>query len=221
MMLLCSHALSAQGNIPFAIDTNYKPQLSYLQSEWIGTYIGMDPNAKIAINVERTLSLNPDLSFTNETRGHIGHDTPSFTLKHEEGTYTYDSISCILTYNVCSDSTLDMMIYIGDGELHYVVNCYDTIPDNKPVYDEAAQFTPINQQTGERAWVLFDTQLTSMIDPNKPAVYTMTTCTPKPNALNSIEATQTTPEVYNIDGTRVTQANRGLHIINGKKYIIR
>lgn len=205
---------------PFEIDNTFQPTLQYMQKHWTGEYDGMENNSKMIVTINRSLTLNNDMTYINEVWGQVKNETGTVLLRHETGTYQYDTETRLLSYSVGCDSTIDINDYLQDEATEYTVNHYKEEGLEK-VNTEMAQFTAAATDD-QRQWVLFDPQLMSPVDPRQRAVYVMngepieTTIVPLARLhKDDLHAT------YQLNGMKTGSRRNGLHIVNGRMTIVR
>lgn len=171
LFLLIVTGANAQG-VPFVIDENFTPDLTYVQGTWSGEYVGLVPQMRSIINVKRTITLSDDMTYCSEMLCQRREGGDFLTLRYEKGEYSYDCQTKKLTYSVYCDSTLDLAAYLADPQADpkYIVGNYED--SNPETYSEQMSFTHPDSQD-KRFWVAFDHQLMSPQDPMRSAVYTM------------------------------------------------
>lgn len=174
LFFILSLAAIAQPGEPFPIDHSFVPDLSYLQKEWNGSFVGVDPMSRARLSITRTMVLYPDLTFSNVTVGTIQSNvgtSEEMLLKSEDGIYSYNDEIGVVSFVLSADSALDMNAYLRQSEIKYTTHVYDENSSDN-TYAENVQFT--YEENGARQWVMFDAKLGSDQQQGKPAVYVMT-----------------------------------------------
>lgn len=160
----------------FKVDSTYKPTASYVQNTWAGEYEGYDAAQEMTTKIKRKLVLNPNRTYVNTIEGILvstGKDEYT-AFEKEEGTYTYDVISGMVTYTVRYDSLIDYKTqkYTGYRKKHYY-SADGKNSDDKAIYKEKALFTKIGTDGTNRKWVTEDTYLQQLTDKNLDLYFTM------------------------------------------------
>lgn len=221
VLIICS-IISVFGAVgqprPYDIDSNFIPEVEYMQKKWCGNYDGVEPNSRKILSINRTLTLNVDSTYNNIVTGQIKNESEILLLKQEKGKYQYDQETQLVTYTVGFDSILDINRYLHDHEVIYESNNYQENGEERLI-SEKAQFTP-SLEDSSRKWVLFDQQLASPIDPRQPAVYVMTGEEIAPSFLQSVFTDKFSNEdCYDMSGRKIKNPVKGIYIRGGKKVI--
>ncbi len=175
---------------PFPIDRSFKPTLEFLQKTWEGSYWGVVPPERQRYHICRTLQLKADMTFTNKITIATDEESKATVLLQEKGKYTYDGAGT-LSYDVVSDSTVDMKAWMADGTETYTVHNY--ADGDEQNYIEQASFTYADGGQGDdsRLWVAFDQKFMSDQNQNMKAVYTMKAVKEEGTGISDITAGRT------------------------------
>ena len=136
------------------IDLSYHAPISELMGIWHGDYTGWDAKQKKTVSVRRELTLNPNGTYSNRIAGKmVDYGKNDYILfESEEGMYTYNVSSGIVTYTCHYDSLINFhdQSYTRYNKKHY----YDR---EVLTYSETALFT--TKKDGIRLWVTRDKNL--------------------------------------------------------------
>ena len=220
---LCALLAPAQPR-PFEIDPSFAPPLEFMQKSWTGQYDGLESNSKMILSLSRSLVLHADLTYLNEVTVHIKDHSGEVLLRHETGTYQYNSGTHAVIYTVDADSTLDINSLLKGEELTYAVGHYKQ-EGKTQTSTETAQFTYASSDD-TRQWVSFDPQLMSPIDPRQRAVYVMSGKEIETSAIHlpyKTSLSDVTP-VYDLSGCKMkvgSARSKGIYIVNGAKIVFK
>lgn len=156
------------------VDNSYVPSTSTIQTTWYGEYEGYDAEqskneggTEVYTKIRRTLSLNPNGTYTNEIWGVLkknGSNNSEFTqFEVEAGTYTYNASRGVVTYTVTYDSLINYQTRqkVGYSKKHYY-SADGKNSNDKKNYTEDAKFTKENNYG--RQWITKDTYLHTLTD---------------------------------------------------------
>lgn len=209
MVLYGVHAQPGGSETPYTVDNTFTATMDFLQMTWKGEYVGIDPDSRSVLKLSRELVLNKDLSFVNVVHVFVS-ETETVIMRKEIGTYNCNEGK--IEYTITEGTILDMKSFFQGTELLY---------SNAVDYVEALQFTKENAQ-GKRSWILFDERLKSQVDPNRTAVYLLTS-EETSDGIESVHQEQEGRKVthYRINGMRCSQNDKGIQIVNGKKILVK
>lgn len=151
-------------------DSVYIPSLSDLQHNWAAEYEGWDVNQEKSVFIKKFLTLKKDLTYTNIIKGRFreqGENKYSYDidLEHEQGTYSYDEKTSIITFMVKTDSILDFKTQVLKG--YSKKKYFDKEVD---FYKERVTFT--KKIDGERRWIAIDNYIRTSAT-HLPVTYVM------------------------------------------------
>lgn len=222
VFIIFSLAVYAQPGEPFPIDHSFHPNLPYLQKEWNGSFVGVDPMSRARLSITRTMVLYPDMTFSNVTVGTIQSNvgtSEEMLLKSEDGIYSYNDEIGVISFVLCADSALDMNAYLRQSEIKYTTHVYDENSSDN-TYAENVQFT--YEENGARQWVMFDAKLGSDQQQGKPAVYVMIGREISTDGIYSpLQKVESDNNAYDLSGHIIKDFNGLTKIIihNGKLYL--
>lgn len=160
----------------FKVDTKFKASASYIQNTWAGEYEGYDAAQEKNTKIKRKLVLYPNKNYMNTIEGILATSGKNeyTAFEKEEGTYSYDASTGIVTYTVRYDSLIDYRTqhYIGYKKKHYY-SADGMNASDKAIYTEKAMFTTIGDDGTNRKWVTEDTYLQQLTDKELDLYFTM------------------------------------------------
>ena len=141
------------------IDNSYSPSQSDIQKVWVGDYEGWDANQEKNTKIKRLLTLNANGTYINVIQGILVESGKNDYLdfEHERGTYTYNSSSKTITYNVRTDSILNYGTQQMEG--YTQKKYYD---HSEGSYSEKVNFS--KERDSQRSWISHDMYLQSLTD---------------------------------------------------------
>ena len=156
----------------FEIDETYVPSASVIRNTWVGEYEGFDAKQEAKTTIFRTLTLNPNGTYTNEIKGLLVKDGKDEKTVFEKEKGTYEYINGTIHYTVQYDSLLNYQTqqFIGYNKKHYYSADGNNTSD-KANYTEKAMFSV--QKEGKRQWVSKDTYLQQLTDKELDLYFSM------------------------------------------------
>lgn len=156
----------------FEIDENYTPSRSTILQTWVGEYRGHDAKQEAETTIFRTLTLNPNGTYTNEIKGLLVKDGKDEKTVFEKEKGTYEYIDGTIHYTVQYDSLINYQTqqFIGYNKKHYYSADGNNTSD-KANYTEKAMFSVLKK--GKRQWVSKDTYLQQLTDKDLDLYFSM------------------------------------------------